>query len=294
MLKRIIGTPVREKIELEISNMTKRLDCKNIVPTIATIRVGNNAGDIYYEKSIIKKSKKYGICCKTFIYKDGIEQNILENNIKMINSDDSIHGIILLMPFPKYIDSNRIKNIISFEKDVDAITDSSLAALLSGNEKSFHPCTAESCMEILKYYGYNLQGKKVAIIGRSLRVGKPLLLMMMNKNATVTVCHTKTLEKDSIEICKNADIVILATGQTEYFGNSFFRNGQVVIDVGTGIGADGKIAGDLDVNNIISENEISEFTYSPVPGGVGTVTTAILLRNVVTAAERGSAVAERK
>jgi len=171
-------------------------------------------------------------------------------------------------------------------KDVDAITDISIAELFTGKEDAFFACTAEACMEVMHHYGIDPSGRRVTIVGRSLTVGKPLAIMMLNEDATITVCHSKTPKEDQIKACREADIVVLATGMTQGYGTEYFRDGQIVLDVGTGTGRDGKMHGDLDIDEIKEKGEITDLTYTPVPGGIGRVTTALLLRNIIKAARR--------
>ena len=285
MKKEISGIPIREKIEKNLTNEIKNLKEKEIVPKLATIRVGADSGQIFYEKAITKRSEKYGISCDNFIFEEGIMENEVEGLIIRLNEDENIHGIIILMPLPRYLDQKKLSNMINPDKDIDAITDVSYSKLLSAEDKgnTFFACTAEACMEILYNSSEEVKGKKVTIFGRSLRVGKPLALMMMNDDATITVCHTKSKEEDAILAAKNADIIVLATGNTSGYDRRYFRDGQIVIDVGTGKGKDGKIAGDLDIEDISSAG--IDISYTPVPGGVGAVTTTLLLRNVVKAAK---------
>ena len=198
-----------------------------------------------------------------------------------------MHGIILLRPLPENINGERLRVLLNPSKDVDAITDISIAELFAGKDDAFFACTAEACMEVLRYYGIDPAGQRVTILGRSLTVGKPLAIMMLNADATVTVCHSRTPEEDQIKACKEADIVVLATGRTQYYGSPYFRNGQVILDVGTGTGSDGKMHGDLDIDGIMASGEIDDLIYTPVPGGIGRVTTAILLRNIIKAAKKG-------
>jgi methylenetetrahydrofolate dehydrogenase (NADP+)/methenyltetrahydrofolate cyclohydrolase len=172
-------------------------------------------------------------------------------------------------------------------KDVDAITDISIAELFAGKEDAFFACTAEACMEVMRYHGIDPSGLRVTIMGRSLTVGKPLAIMMLNADATVTVCHSHTPEEDQIKACREADIVVLATGRTQAYGSRYFRDGQIILDVGTGTGRDGKMHGDLDIEEILETGVISDLAYTPVPGGIGRVTTAILLRNIIKAARKG-------
>lgn len=284
MHKILRGAPVRDQIDNEIIEGVESFKSKGVVPTVATFRIGDDDGEIYYENAIIKRSAKYGMEHKGVVLNDGVSQEEAEEALRSLNDDANVHGIIMLMPFPKSIDGERLKAILNPDKDIDAITDASYAYLFANKKDAFFACTAESCMEILKFYEYDLTGKQVTILGRSLRVGKPLMLMMMNANATVTVCHTRTKREDMEAAIDRADIVILATGQIESYTADLFRDGQVIIDVGTGTGKDGKMAGDLDAKGVEASETLTELAYSPVPGGVGTVTTALLLRNVLKAA----------
>lgn len=278
------GAPVKEKIEQWISAETSALAEREIVPTIATVRVGDDAGETYYEKSIIRRSEKLGFRSNAVCFADGTPQEDIEREITRLNADSEINAIMLLMPFPKYIEADRMIRLLDPAKDVDANTDASYAKLFANRKDAFFACTAEACMEMIRFYEGDLTGKKVTIVGRSLRVGKPLMLMAMNANATVTVCHTRTRKEDLVAAVENADIVVLATGQIESFDSGFFHEGQIIIDVGTGTGSDGKMAGDLNAKELQRTGLPETIKYTPVPGGVGTVTTAILLRNVVKAA----------
>lgn len=285
MNTKLSGLPVREHIEKEIKNITDRLEIKGVRPKLATIRVGDSDGDKFYEGAVRKRAAKYGFDCENIVLNDNVTQEDLEAEVIKLNDDNNTDGVLLLMPFPQHINSQRVCAILDPSKDVDAVTDKSYADLFANRNAgdAFYACTAQSCMEILNYYGYKLRGKDVTIVGRSLRVGKPLMLMMMNENATVKVCHSKTREEDMLASCREADVVILATGVTEGYGGKFFRDGQIIIDVGTGKGKDGKIAGDLDIDDV--ERAGLSISYTPVPGGVGAVTTTILMMHVAAAAE---------
>jgi methylenetetrahydrofolate dehydrogenase (NADP+)/methenyltetrahydrofolate cyclohydrolase len=192
----------------------------------------------------------------------------------------------MLRPLPASIDGEKLRTMLNPAKDVDAITDISIAELFTGKEDAFFACTAEACMEVMHHYGIDPSGRRVTIVGRSLTVGKPLAIMMLNEDATITVCHSKTPKEDQIKACRDADIVVLATGMTQGYGTEYFRDGQIVLDVGTGTGRDGKMHGDLDIDEIKAQGEITDLTYTPVPGGIGRVTTALLLRNIIKAARR--------
>ena len=280
------GAPVRDAIDQDIISRVELLTKAGNTPKIATFRIGEDDGEKYYEGAIIKRAGKYGIDCESVVLDEAVSQSTAEEELERLNNDDNIDGIIMLMPFPKSIDGERLRALLDPAKDIDAITDASYANLFANDPNAFYACTAESCMEILKFYGVDLKGKQVTIVGRSMRVGKPLMLMMMNANATVTVCHTKTTDENLREACERADVVVLATGQIESYSPKLFHDGQIIIDVGTGTGKDGKLAGDFDSGALEAEGMPKSLSYSPVPGGVGTVTTALLLRNVVKAAER--------
>ncbi len=288
MSKLLRGAPVRDAIAAQIHREADALREQGVQAKVATLRVGENSGDIYYEAAIAKNSAKYGMACVNRVFPADVSQEELEQALTKLNNDSTVCGIIMLMPFPKSIDEDRMKALLSPEKDIDAITDTSYASLFDAKKPTsdyFCACTAEACMEILKQNGVELRGQKVTIVGRSIRIGKPLTLMMMNANATVTVCHTKTRPEDLKAAVQNADIVVLATGMIESFGPELFRSGQVIVDAGTGTGADGKMAGDLNAKALEASPLAADITYTPVPGGVGTVTTSMLLRNVIKAAK---------
>ena len=181
------GAPVRDAIDQDIISRVELLTKAGKTPKIATFRIGDDDGEKYYEGAIIKRAGKYGIDCESVVLDEGVSQSDAEEELVRLNNDDNIDGIIMLMPFPKSIDGERLRALLSPTKDIDAITDASYANLFANDPNAFYACTAESCMEILKFYGVDLKGKQVTIVGRSMRVGKPLMLMMMNANATVTV-----------------------------------------------------------------------------------------------------------
>ena len=285
MFNKLMGDPVKQRIENEIITSIQTLKASGVKPKLAVIRVGEDPGQIFYENAIIKASQDYGIETQIIAFPESATQAYLEIAVEAVNDDAEVHGIILLRPFPDHIDGEHLRQMLSPQKDVDAITDISIADTFMGKSDSFYACTAEACIEVLDYYDIGLEGSKITVIGRSLTVGKPLSMMLINRNATVTVCHSKTSREDQIQACQAADIVILATGQTESYGTEFFRDNQIIIDVGTGTGKDGKMHGDLNIEEIETTGEIKNLTYTPVPGGVGRATTALLLRNIVKAAK---------
>ena len=213
---------------------------------------------------------------------DVTEEEYLDT-LDKLNKDITINGILMFRPLPKHIDESKARNMLSAAKDVDGCTDLSLAGVFTNTELGFSPCTAEAAMEILKFYDIPIEGKKVAVIGRSLVIGRPIAMLFMHENATVTICHTKTVDVPSIT--KEADIVVVASGQMESVGADYLKENQTVIDVGISWNDEkNKLCGDVRFDEV--ENLVSAIT--PVPGGVGGVTTSILVKHVVEAAIRQS------
>lgn len=290
MFKELDVDGVKKEIEVYIRESVSRFAEDDIVPKLAVIRAGDDDGQIYYENAIIRQSGNYGIETQAINFPHNVSQALLEVALRAVNEDESVHGVILLRPFPESIDGERLRTMLNPAKDVDAITDMSIADLFVGKDKeeAFFSCTAEACMEIIRYHGIELAGRRVTVLGRSISVGKPVAMMMLAENATVTICHSGTPTEDTIKACKDADIIVLATGLTENFDSKYFRDGQIILDVGTGTGRDGKMHGDLDIEEIKASGKISDLTYTPVPGGIGKVTTSILLRNIIKAAGKAA------
>jgi len=286
MIRKIHGDGVKKEIETYIRESVRQFAEQDIVPKLAVIRVGDNDGQKYYENAILRQSRIYGIETQAINFSADTSQALLEVSLQAVNEDESVHGIILLRPFPEGVDGEKLRTMLNPAKDVDAITDKSMAELFVGVEDTIQPCTAEAVMEILHHHRIKLEGRKVAVLGRSITVGKPVAMMMLRENATVTICHSGTPAEDTVKYCREADIVVLATGLTQHFGSRYFRDGQIVLDVGTGMGRDGKMHGDLDTEEIMASGEIKDLYYTPVPGGIGRVTTSILLRNIIKAAKR--------
>lgn len=262
---------------------TERITClkkEGIVPTLAIIRVGARADDESYERGAEKRFAAAGAEIRKFILPEDATQEDLEKTVKEINEDDEIHGILMFRPLPSHMNEAKIKQLISMEKDVDGMSYAGLGGLIAskaGKIKAYAPCTPTAVIEVLDFYGIDVTGKKVAIVGRSAVVGLPLAVMLIQKNATVTVCHTKT--KNLAEECRNADIIIAAVGRAKMIGKEHISEGQVLIDVGINF-VDGKMCGDIDFE--VAAEFASEIT--PVPGGVGAVTTSVLLKHTVNSA----------
>ncbi|MBO5986981.1 MAG: bifunctional 5,10-methylenetetrahydrofolate dehydrogenase/5,10-methenyltetrahydrofolate cyclohydrolase [Lachnospiraceae bacterium] len=267
---------LKEKLIAEVET----LKGKGVTPTLAIVRVGERPDDISYEKGAMTRCKGIGVEVKNFLLPADCTQDDVLKVIKEVNEDSSIHGCLLFRPLPKTMDENFIRNQLDPAKDVDGITDLSMAGTYSCTALGFPPCTPTACMEILEHFGIDLTGKRVCVVGRSLVVGKPAAIMAIQRNGTVTVCHTKT--KDMKAVAREADIIIAAAGKAGVVGEGFFKEGQIVIDVGINFDEEGNMKGDVDF--AAAEPVVAAIT--PVPGGVGTVTTSVLVKHVIEAAKR--------
>lgn len=273
------GKPVADHIKEQIRANVERLSKENKVPTLAIVRLGNKPGDISYEKSIIKNCDGVGIKTKVFEKDENISTEELSELIEELNEDNNISGILVFRPLPKHIDEEVIRNKISPKKDVDCMHPLNLEKIFEGDMSGFAPCTPKAAMEILKYYDIPLEGKNVVVVNRSMVVGKPLTMMLLNENATVTVCHSRTRNLD--KITSSADVVVVALGKAKFFDEKYFNENSVVIDVGVSLDENGKLSGDVDYDKV--HEKVAKIT--PVPGGVGSVTTSILLSQVLLACE---------
>ena len=251
-----------------------------VVPCLAIVRVGERPDDLAYERGAMKRCETIGVDVRNFVLAENAPENELLSAIEQINNDSSIHGCLLLQPLPKHMDERAIRQALSPAKDVDGITATSLFSVVAGGGPGFPPCTPKACMEVLDYYNIDVTGKRAVVIGRSLVVGKPVAMMLLKRNATVTICHTKT--KDMPALCREADILIVAAGRAGIIGRDYLAPGQVVIDVGINVNAQGKLCGDINFDE--AQNIVSALT--PVPGGVGAITTSVLAGHVLQAARR--------
>lgn len=281
MAKLLKGKDVASFINERSKKDVDALKLKGINPTLAIIRVGNKEQDLSYEKGAIKRANEVGVEVKSIVLNEDVNYDTFYKTLDDINNDDTVHGILLLRPLPKDLDNEKARLSIKPSKDVDGCGNGSLSGIFTNTELGFAPCTAQAAIEILDYYGIDVKGKNVVIVGRSLVVGKPLSMMLLNKNATVTICHTKT--QDIPSITKKADIIITATGMMESFNADYFNSNQIVIDVGISWNdTKQKLCGDVlfdDVEPVVD-------AITPVPGGVGSVTTSVLVSHVVEAAKR--------
>ena len=256
---------------------------KGVVPTLAVVRVGAREDDLSYEKGVMARCAKVGVEVKQFLLPADAAQEELLGVIACINADPSIHGCLLFRPLPRQFDDRTVRAALAPEKDIDGITDGSLAGVFTNTALGYPPCTAQACLEILKFYGIPLSGRRAVVVGRSLVVGKPAAMMLDRENATVTLCNSRT--RDLPEVCREADIVVVAMGKAGAVGAEHLREGQVVVDVGIHVNEEGKLCGDVR----FGEAEPLVEAITPVPGGVGKMTIVELLENTVEAAEKQTA-----
>ena len=275
------GKDVAAAINERSKKDVEALKAKGINPTLAILRVGEREDDLSYERGATKRSNEVGVDVKVVALNKDVDKDTFYKTLDELNNDDGIHGILVFRPLPKELDNELCRNFIDPKKDVDGCSDSSLAGVFTNKDLGFAPCTAQAAIEILDYYGIDVTGKNVVVLGRSLVVGKPVAMMLTNRNATVTICHTKTINIK--EITKKADIVVTATGQMESLDDSYFKEGQTVIDVGISWNeTKQKLCGDV----LFEKVEPIVESITPVPGGVGSVTTSVLVNHVVEAAKR--------
>ena len=274
------GAPAAGAITEKLIAITGQLRSRGVIPTLAIVRVGARGDDLAYENAAIKRCDKIGIAVKCFMLEPDVSQDQLLQILGEINQDKGIHGCLMFRPLPKHIDERIVCQALNAEKDVDCMTDHALVGVFTGKGPGFPPCTAQAVMEILEHYGVKLEGRHAAVIGRSLVIGKPVAMLLQAKNATVTMCHSKTRDMDSI--CRQADILVAAAGHAGTVTPEFTNPGQIIIDVGINTMPDGRLAGDVDFEAV--EPLVKAIT--PVPAGVGSVTTAVLCKHVIQAAVR--------
>ena len=275
------GAEVNSGLNARIMKDVEALKARGITPTLAIVRVGERPDDLSYERGAVKRAEALGVAVAKCALPVDVTQEVLLQVIRDINVDSKIHGVLLFRPLPKHLDEALICNTLVPEKDIDGITELSLAGVFAGKPLGFAPCTPSACIEILDHFGVDCTGKKAVVIGRSLVVGKPVAMMLVKKNATVTICHTRTADLPAV--CREADILIAAAGKAGMVGADFVRPGQLVIDVGINWNEqEQKLCGDVDFEAV---SPIVE-AITPGPGGVGTVTTSVLIGHVVEAAKR--------
>ncbi len=281
MAQILSGKDVACAITADVQEACAQLRENGVIPKLAILRVGQREDDLSYERGALERAASCNVEVQQVILEEDVSQEELEGAIVRLNDDKSVHGILMFRPLPAHLDQGAAEALVKPEKDVDGITMGSLASVFANAADGFSPCTAAACMEILNYYGIQTTGKRAAVIGRSLVIGRPVAMMLMHANATPTICHTKTVDAPSIT--RQADIVVVAAGRMETIGAQYFAPGQTVIDVGIGWNEQkGKLVGDV----VFDEVEPIVGAITPVPGGVGAVTTSVLMKHVVQAAQR--------
>ena len=273
------GAEVSAKIREQVQEMLEGLGGK--MPCLAIVRVGENPDDLSYERGAMKKMASFGLEARSYSFSGDISHEEFKEEFRKINEDPGVSGILLLRPLPKHIQEADIEKLIDPDKDLDGISPVNVAKVFAGDATGFAPCTAEAVVEVLKTNNIPIAGKRAVIVGRSMVVGKPLAMLLMKENATVTVCHTKTL--DLAGTCRMGEILVAAAGRAKMLDGSFVGHNAVVIDVGINVDDSGKLWGDVDFESIRDKASMA----TPVPGGVGAVTTAVLARHLVLAAVRG-------
>ena len=275
------GAPVAAALSETVAAEAAALKEQGVLPTLAILRVGERDDDLAYERGAMKRCEKVGVAVRNVVLPADVDSETFFSALEELNADPAVHGILMFRPLPKQLDGEKARRLLAPEKDVDGCTDGSLAGVFTNTPLGFPPCTAQAAMEILHHYGVNPKGKKAAVIGRSLVIGRPVAMMLMHANATVTVCHTRTVDVPALT--READILVAASGQMESVGEAFVRPGQAVVDVGIGWNQEKqKLCGDVRFEEV--EPLVAALT--PVPGGVGSVTTAVLCSHVVEAARR--------
>ena len=259
--------------------VSKELETLSFVPKLAIVRVGENPDDMSYERGATKKLKSFGLDMASYVFPQDISDEAFKKAFKDINEDDEVTGILLLRPLPRTINEKDIENMIDPKKDLDGISPINIAKVFAGDTTGFSPCTAEAVIEVLKAYDIELTGKRVTVVGRSIVVGKPVSMLLLKENATVTMTHTRTVNLK--KTCSDAEIVIAAAGRAKMLNSDYCGQDAVMIDVGINVDENGKLCGDVDYATL--DGKASAAT--PVPGGVGTVTTAVLAKHLIQAAK---------
>ena len=279
-MQRLGGKEVADKIVEDLKIKVEELKGKGISPKLAILRVGARDDDLAYERGVLKRFESAGVEVEVTAVDAGISQEELDKTFDGINNDPKVHGILVFRPLPKGLSDEHMRRTIDPGKDSDFMDIRNMENVLAGVPDSAAPCTAEAVMALIRHYNIETKGKKVTVVGRSLVIGKPAALLLTTANATVTICHTKTVNIE--EECRNADIIVACCGVAKMITEKFVKPGQIVIDVGMNVDEEGRLCGDVDYEKV---SEIAD-AVTPVPGGVGSITTAILLKHVVDNAGR--------
>jgi len=277
MGERLSGKDVSASLKQETINAVEEIKAKGIAPKLKIVRVGANPSDLSYERGALKRMAGSNIETEVLELDENITQDDFIKELEGVNKDESVHGILIFRPLPKQLDEEVIKYVIAPEKDVDCFSPVNVAKVMEGDESGFPPCTPKAVMEILDYYDVPLKGANTVVLGRSMVVGKPVSMLLLKENATVTICHSKT--KELPKVTASADVLVVGVGRAKMVTDEYVKEGAIVVDVGINVDDEGKLCGDVDFESC--EPKAGKIT--PVPGGVGSVTTAVLAKHVVKA-----------
>ena len=278
--KLLLGTTVAKDKTEQLREKVEELHKQGIKPKLVMMRVGDKADDLAYQRSALSRMEKVNILSEVQEFPNDVTEEVFLRQLEENNQNDEVHGILIFLPLPKHLDLKKVKECISPDKDIDAISPVNIARLMNA-EECFVPCTPKAVMELLSYYNIPLQGKHVVVIGRSMVVGKPVSMLLLNENATVTMTHSKTTNLQ--ELTKRADIIVCALGKSKFLTEEYVSSHSVVIDVGINVDETGALTGDADTQQILPIVK----AITPVPRGVGSVTTVMLAKQVIESAERG-------
>lgn len=275
------GAEVAKAMKEVLIRETEELKQAGVEPCLTIIRVGARPDDLAYERGAKKRMELVGIRCEVLELPEDISQEEFEQQFRQVNEDPEVHGILLFRPLPSHLNEEPVRQMIHPKKDVDCMSPVNIAKVFSGDETGYAPCTPEAVMKMLEHYQIDISGKKVTVVGRSMVVGKPLAMMLLKKHGTVTICHTRT--KDLAATCREAEILVAAAGKAKMISADMVGEGAVVADVGINVDEEGNMCGDVDYEAV---QETCGY-ISPVPGGVGSVTTSVLAAHVLRGARGG-------
>ena len=281
MTELLRGAPVAAVLTEDVAARAASLAGRGVVPTLAILRVGERSDDLSYERAAVKRCEKVGVAARVLAFPEDAGTEVLLAAVRDVNENPAIHGCLIMRPLPAHVDEAAVCAALDPAKDVDGVTAGSLYGVFAGQGVGFPPCTAQAVLALLDHYGVRLSGARAAVVGRSLVIGRPVAMMLLARDATVTLCHTRTA--DLADELRRADVIVCAAGHAGTVGADALRPGQVVVDVGINWDEQSQsLVGDVDA--AAADGVVRAIT--PVPGGVGSVTTAILARHVVEATER--------
>ncbi len=276
MLNIIDGKRISQEILMEVKTKVEELKSEGKVPCLSVILVGNNPASKIYVNNKKKACEKVGMKSEEYLLDENVSQEELISLIEELNNREDVNGILVQLPLPKHLNEKVVLEAISYKKDVDCFNPYNVGKLMQGTG-TLLPCTPAGIIELLDREKIEIEGKNCVVLGRSNIVGKPISIMMLNRNATVTICHSRT--KNLEDICKKADILIVAVGKEKFVKDFMVKEGSTVIDVGINRNSEGKVCGDVDYENV--SKKVSYIT--PVPGGVGPMTISMLIKNTLIA-----------